>query len=56
MGLLGTLIDGWWYISVATILSKTSGLNFLQTKSILINKVIGILLAVYGIGLAFNVI
>jgi threonine/homoserine/homoserine lactone efflux protein len=56
MGLLGTLIDGLWYISVATILSKTSVLNFLQTKSILINKVIGILLALYGVGLAFNVI
>ena len=56
MGLLGTLIDGLWYISVATMLSKTSVLNFLQTKSILINKMIGILLALYGVGLAFNVI
>ena len=56
MGLLGTLIDGLWYTSVATMLSKTSVLNFLQTKSILINKVIGILLALYGVGLAFNVI
>ena len=56
MGLLGTLIDGLWYISVATMLSKTSVLNFLQIKSILINKMIGILLALYGVGLAFNVI
>jgi threonine/homoserine/homoserine lactone efflux protein len=56
MGLLGALIDGLWYISVVTILPKTSGLNFLQTKSILINKMIGILLALYGVGLAFNVI
>ena len=56
MGLLGTLIDGLWYISVATMLSKTSVLNFLQIKSILINKMIGILLALYAAGLAFNVI
>ena len=56
MGLLGTLIDGLWYITVATILSKTSVLNFLQTKSGIINKMIGILLALYAAGLALNII
>ncbi len=56
MGLLGTLIDGLWYITVATILSKTSALNFLQTKTSLMNKVIGILLALYAVGLALNII
>ena len=56
MGILGTLIDGFWYISVAAILSKTSALNLLQVKSVLINKMIGILLALYGVGLAFNLI
>ncbi|MDP6772182.1 MAG: LysE family translocator, partial [Anaerolineales bacterium] len=56
MGLLGTLIDGLWYISVATILSYTSALNFLQTKSGIINKMIGILLALYAVGLALNII
>ncbi len=56
MGILGTLIDGFWYISVAAILSKTSALNLLQTRSVLINKMIGILLALYGVGFAFNLI
>ena len=56
MGLIATLIDGLWYISVAALLSQTSVLNYLQTKSGSINKMIGILLALYAAGLAFNVI
>ena len=56
MGLLGTLIDGLWYISVSTFLSKTSALKFLQTKSDIMNKAIGILLALYAVGLALNII
>ena len=56
MGILGTLIDGFWYISVAVILSRTSLLNSLQAKSVLINKMIGVLLALYAAGLAFNII
>ena len=56
MGLIAILIDGLWYISVAALLSQTSVLNSLQTKSGSINKIIGILLALYAAGLAFNVI
>ena len=55
MGILGTLIDGFWYIGVAVILSRTSLLNSLQAKSVLINKMIGVLLALYAAGLAFNI-
>jgi threonine/homoserine/homoserine lactone efflux protein len=55
MGILGTLIDGFWYIGVAVILSRTSLLNSLQAKSVLINKMIGIILALYAAGLAFSI-
>ena len=48
MGLLGMTIDGAWYVTVATVLSRGDGVERLRSKSHLIDGAMGVLMFVFA--------
>ena len=48
MGLLGMTIDGTWYVTVATVLSRGDGVERLRSKSHLIDGAMGVLMFVFA--------
>tara|TARA_Y100001970_G_scaffold37621_1_gene46496 strand:+ start:7243 stop:7875 length:633 start_codon:yes stop_codon:yes gene_type:complete len=48
MGLLGMTIDGTWYVTVATVLSRGDGVDRLRSKSHLIDGAMGVLMFVFA--------
>jgi len=48
MGLLGMAIDGTWYVTVATVLTKGDGVEKLRSKSHIIDGAMGVLMFVFA--------
>ena len=48
MGFLGMVIDGTWYVSVATVLTTGDRIGFLQRKSHVIDGAMGILMFAFA--------
>ena len=48
MGLLGMAIDGTWYVTVATVLTRGDGVQRLRSKSHFIDGAMGILMFVFA--------
>jgi threonine/homoserine/homoserine lactone efflux protein len=53
MGLLGMTIDGSWYITVATVLTRGDGVSKLRAQARRIDAAMGILMFVFA-GLLFS--
>ena len=56
MGILAIIIDSSWYIGIAIILSKTTRLSYIKDNVSNINKIIGIILAIYAITLINDIV
>ena len=54
MGILGMCTDGFWYITVATVLSTSRILEKLRQREILVTRLIGAILFVYAFFLLFR--
>jgi len=48
MGLLGMLIDGTWYVTVATVLSRGEGVSKLRAQAQRIDAAMGILMFIFA--------
>jgi threonine/homoserine/homoserine lactone efflux protein len=48
MGLLGMLIDGTWYVTVATILSRGEGVSKLRAQAHRIDAAMGMLMFIFA--------
>ena len=48
MGLLGMLIDGTWYVTVATVLSRGEGVSKLRAQAHRIDAAMGILMFIFA--------
>ena len=48
MGLLGMTIDGTWYVTVATVLTRGEGIQKLRSKSHLIDGAMGLLMFLFA--------
>jgi len=48
MGILGMAIDGTWYVTVATILTRGEGIQKLRSKSHLIDGAMGLLMFLFA--------
>jgi len=48
MGLLGMAIDGTWYVTVATVLTRGDGVQKLRSKSHFIDGAMGVLMFVFA--------
>jgi threonine/homoserine/homoserine lactone efflux protein len=53
MGLLGMTIDGSWYITVATVLTRGDGVSKLRAQARRIDAAMGVLMFVFA-GLLFS--
>ena len=54
MGILGVCTDGFWYITVATILSASRVLEKLREREIFVTRSIGVILFAYAFFLLFR--
>ena len=54
MGILGMCTDGFWYVTVATVLSTSGLLDRLRQREIMITRSIGVILFFYAIFLLFR--
>ena len=48
MGLMGTVIDGTWYVTVATVLSRGDGVSRLRSQAHRIDGAMGVLMFVFA--------
>jgi threonine/homoserine/homoserine lactone efflux protein len=53
MGLLGMTIDGTWYVTVATVLTRGDGVSKLRSQARRIDALMGVLMFVFA-GLLFS--
>jgi len=53
MGLLGMTIDGTWYVTVATVLTRGDGVSKLRSQARRIDALMGILMFIFA-GLLFS--
>jgi len=53
MGLLGMTIDGSWYVTVATVLTRGDGVSKLRAQARRIDAAMGVLMFVFA-GLLFS--
>ena len=48
MGVLGMTIDGTWYVTVATVLTRGEGIQKLRSKSHIIDGAMGLLMFLFA--------